>query len=150
MDICCKNKIEVVSLKMVKHKNIYYKNKRIDKPTDAVELIRNFIGDMDREAMIVCCLNVKNEINYMSVIALGTLNSILIHPREVYKIAILTNSNSIILSHIHPSGDTKPSKEDINITKRLKEAGDILRIELLDHLIIGDNNYLSLKEECYI
>lgn len=76
------------------------------------------------------------------------MNSSIVHPREVFKLAILGNSASIILFHNHPSGDTTPSKEDINITERIKEAGKIIGIELIDHIILGDENkYTSLKEK---
>ena len=76
------------------------------------------------------------------------MNASIVHPREVFKRALLQNANSIILLHNHPSGDPKPSKEDVDITNRLIESGDLLGIRVLDHIIIGDeNNYISLKQE---
>lgn len=81
----------------------------------------------------------------------GSLNSSIVHPREVFKSAILNNVASVILAHQHPSGDIKPSMEDINVTKRLVEAGKLLGIEVLDHLIVNsDNSFTSLKERGYI
>jgi len=106
-----------------------------------------FIGDYDREALVVLTFDTKNKINSITVASIGSLNSSIVHPREVFKTAILSNSASIIIGHNHPSGDPSPSKEDISITSRLKECGKILGIELLDHVIIGDNNYISLKEK---
>ena len=80
----------------------------------------------------------------------GSLNSSLVHPREVFKEALKNSAASIIVCHNHPSGDPTPSKEDINVTKRIKECGNIMGIELLDHIIIGDNKYISLKERGYL
>ena len=77
----------------------------------------------------------------------GSLNSSIVHPREIFKRAVLQNAASIIICHNHPSGDPTPSQEDINTTKRIYDAGKILGIELLDHVIIGDNKYTSLKEK---
>ena len=83
----------------------------------------------------------------MVTVSIGNLNSSIVHPREVFAEAIKKSSASMILVHNHPSGDTKPSREDINITERLVEAGDIMGIKVLDHIIIGDGSYLSFKEE---
>ncbi|TCO79987.1 DNA replication and repair protein RadC [Marinisporobacter balticus] len=91
-------------------------------------------------------LNTKNEIIITENISIGSLNSSLVHPREVFVSAIRKSASSIILIHNHPSGNPDPSNEDIKITKRLIEAGKIIGIEILDHIIIGDGNYLSLKE----
>lgn len=100
--------------------------------------------------LIVCCLNTKNEPTSISTVSVGSLNSSIVHPREVFKTAVMSNAASIIIAHNHPSGDITPSKEDKDITLRLKEAGDIIGIKLLDHIIIGDRNYLSLKEKGHI
>ena len=91
-------------------------------------------------------LDTKNNIIGVEEISIGNLNSSIVHPREVFKQAIKRSSSSIILVHNHPSGDPNPSKEDINITKRLVECGDLLGIRVLDHIIIGDNKHTSLKE----
>ncbi len=90
-------------------------------------------------------LNTKNNITGINVVSIGSLNSSLVHPREVFKAAILGNAAAIILAHNHPSGDPSPSPEDLEITRRLVEAGKILGIEVLDHVIIGDR-WESLKE----
>lgn len=99
------------------------------------------------ENLCLFTLNTKHEIIGAFVVSVGCLNSAIVHPREIYKRALLTNAAALILAHNHPSGDVTPSNEDIKITLRLIEAGKILGIELLDHLIIGDNKeYSSLRE----
>lgn len=140
-------RVDIVSIKMVKEGSVLYKDRKISNPSDAAKLIKIFLEDEDREKFMVCCLDTKNQINNISTISIGSLNSSIVHPREVFKVAIYGNSASVILFHNHPSGDVTPSTEDINVTTRLKEAGKILGIEVLDHLIIGDGEYLSLKEK---
>lgn len=143
-------RVDIVSLKMVKESSVLYANRKITSPNDAIDLIRVLLEDCDREKLVVCCLNTKNEPTSISTVSVGSLNSSIVHPREVYKTAIISNSASIIIAHNHPSGNTTPSKEDINITERLKEAGKIIGIELIDHLILGYGEYLSLKEKGYL
>ena len=141
-------RIHILSLKLVREGSILYQTRRISSPKDAVGIGQQFLEDADREQVIVCCLDTKNQPLSISVVSMGILNSSLIHPREIFKTAILTNAASLILYHNHPSGETEPSKEDINITKRIKEAGVLMGIELIDHIIIGpEGRFLSLKEE---
>lgn len=143
-------RVDIVSLKMIRENSILYGNRRIKSSDEAVGLVKEFLENSDREKLIVCCLNTKNEPTNLSIVSVGSLNSSIVHPREVFKTAVVSNSASIIIAHNHPSGDTIPSKEDINITERIKKSGEILGIKLLDHLIIGDGKYLSLKEDGYI
>ena len=105
---------------------------------------------MQQEVFMVITLNGKNNILSKKEIFKWSLNSSLVHPREVFKEALKNSAASIIVCHNHPSGDPTPSKEDINVTKRIKECGNIMGIELLDHIIIGDNKYISLKERGYL
>ena len=140
-------RINIVSIKMVRESSILYDIRRIQAPKDAVELGKRFLEESDREQLLVCCLDAKNQPTAINVVSVGNLNNSLVHPREVFKPAILSNSASIILFHNHPTGDPTPSKEDTNITERLKECGNILGIKLIDHIIIGDNSYYSLKEK---
>ncbi|MBC3898514.1 DNA repair protein RadC [Acetobacterium malicum] len=141
-------RINMISLKIVKEGSILYDVRRLSTPSEAAGLGKRFLEDLDREQVIVCCLDNKNQPVSINVVSVGTLNSSLVHPREVFKTAILSNAASIILFHNHPSGDPEPSQEDINITTRIKDAGGILGIELLDHIIIGSNDtFLSLKEK---
>jgi len=139
--------IQIVSIKMVKEKNLEYSNNKISSPKDCANILKKFIGDYDREALVVMALDTKNKINSITVASLGSLNSSIVHPREIFKTAILSNASSIIIGHNHPSGNDLPSKEDISVTLRIKESGKILGIDLLDHIIIGDDNYTSLKEK---
>jgi len=140
-------RINIVSLKLIKENSILYDVRRISSPSEAAGLGRKFLEEADREQVIVCCLDTKNQPVSVNVVSMGTLNSSLVHPREVFKTAILSNAANIILFHNHPSGDPSPSQEDISITKRIQEAGTLLGIELLDHLIIGsEDRFCSLKE----
>lgn len=140
--------VQIVSIKMVKEKNLEYGDTQISSPKDCANIFKKFIGDYDREALVVLTLDTKNKINSITVASLGSVNSSIVHPREIFKTAILSNAASIIISHNHPSGDPTPSKEDISITTRLKECGKILGIEVLDHVIIGEyDKYLSFKEK---
>lgn len=139
-------KINIVSVKLIKEeRNLYWK---ITQPLDVVNLIKELIAEKDREYLLVICLNVRNEINNISTVSVGSLSSSIVHPREVFKTAILSNSCSIILSHNHPGGSIIPSSEDKNVSIRIKEAGKILGIDLLDHIIVGFDNpeYYSFKE----
>ncbi|MCA1072494.1 DNA repair protein RadC [Clostridium bowmanii] len=145
-------RINIVSIKMVREGSILYDVRKISSPSEGAELGRRFLEDLDREQLIVCCLDTKNQPLSISTISIGSLNASIVHPRETYKVAILSNAASIILFHNHPSGDTNPSSEDISITKRLKEAGEIIGISLIDHIIIiiiigSDGKYCSLKEK---
>ena len=111
----------------------------------AITTITN-VQEEAQEVFGILILNTKNKIVAVHEISRGTLNSSLLHPREVFKPAVLHNAAAIICFHNHPSGDKTPSEMDINITNRLVEAGDILGIEILDHIIVTDNGYASLKE----
>jgi len=103
--------------------------------------------DLDHEEFRVLMLSSRNEVIGKQTVSMGTLDQTLIHPREVFKAAILASAAGIILVHNHPSGDSKPSEDDKSATRKLNKASEILGIELLDHLIIGCGNHTSLKEE---
>jgi len=104
------------------------------------------LENCDKEHFIVAYLNRKGGLNAVCTVSIGGLHSSIVHPREVFKPAILTSSNSVILMHNHPSGDPAPSREDIEVTHRLAEAGDILGINVIDHIVIGcEGRYVSLK-----
>jgi DNA repair protein RadC len=100
----------------------------------------------DREAFLVAHLNAKHKLISMEVVAVGTINATLVHPREVFKGAVLANAVSVCLVHNHPSGDPTPSADDIALTKQLLEAGEILGIRVLDHLVLGYDRSVSLRE----
>ncbi len=123
----------------------------IRSPQDAKELAQAQIGDEDREVFLVMMLNTKNQVIALHRAHVGSLNASIVHPREVMKPAILNNAASIIVSHQHPSGNPSPSPEDIDVTKRLVDAGLLLGIEVLDHVIVSyTGEYVSLKEKGYM
>ena len=105
------------------------------------------MGGYSQEAFLVITLSTKNRIINKNIISIGLLDSTSVHPREVFKCAIRDNAKSIILAHNHPSGDPSPSNPDIKLTKRLIDCGQLLDIPVLDHLIIGRDKYISLREE---
>lgn len=139
-------KIDVVSLKMIKEKSLEYNFIPVKRPVNVVKLVKELIGEVDREYVVVLNLNAKLEPNSVQICGTGSLSEAVIHPREIFKSAILSNSSSILMVHSHPSGCVEPSKEDVLITKRIRSAGELLGIPLLDHIIIGDNNYFSFSE----
>ena len=143
-------RVNIVSIKLVKESSFLYQTRTISSPKDAYEMIKEQLEGLDREQFIIACLNTKNEPTNITVVSVGSLNKAIVHPREVFKTAILSNASSIMAFHNHPSGDTTPSEQDIQLTHRLSEAGDLLGIKLLDHLIVGDNSFTSLKEKGYL
>ena len=143
-------RINIVSIKMVKESSFLYQTRQILSPKDAYEMIKEQLEGLDREQFIIACLNTKNEPTNITVVSVGSLNKAIVHPREVFKTAILSNAASIMAFHNHPSGETTPSQQDIQLTNRLYEVGELLGIKLLDHLIIGDGTFTSLKEKGYL
>lgn len=139
-------RVDIVKIQMVKERSLLYKNRTVHSPQNGFDLMKQFLGDVDREHFIVMCLDTKNQPTSLNICHIGSLNSSLVHPREVFKPAILSNAASIMVGHNHPSGNPEPSEADIMMTKRLEEAGDLMGIRLLDHLIIGEDTYISLKE----
>lgn len=127
-------------------KSAKLKKVKITSPKDIIDYFINEMSHLKREHFNIVMLDNKNYIIQIHNVSIGSLDTAIVHPREVYKKAIKRSSSSIILVHNHPSGDTRPSKEDISITKRLHECGEILGIRVLDHIIIG-NGYFSFKEE---
>ena len=155
-------------VRMIKYKTRLTENKRvvlekevstncpnlsyvIKSPDDAVNIGRDFmrIHEEPEEYMYMICMNTKNKIIGVFEISHGSVNSSIVSPREVFQKALLANAVSIIVMHNHPSGDPTPSREDIEVTKRLVEAGKIVGVEVLDHIIVGDR-YSSLKEKGYV
>lgn len=103
--------------------------------------------DKEKEHFWILGLNMKNVVQYADLVSLGSLSSSIVHPRETFRVAVMKATAAIILGHNHPSGDTKPSQEDILLTKRLCEAGEILGITVLDHVIIGsEGQYFSFRD----
>ncbi|ARD47036.1 DNA repair protein RadC [Sporosarcina sp. P33] len=123
---------------------------KIRSPEDAANYLMTDMSSLNQEHFVVLFLNVKNEVLHKQTIFIGSLNSSIVHPREVFREAFKRSAASMIISHNHPSGDTTPSREDIEVTKRLMEAGSIMGVDVLDHIIIGDQKYISLKDKGYI
>jgi DNA repair protein RadC len=122
----------------------------IRSPEDAAKYVMEDMRFLTQEHFVSVYLNTKNQVIHKKTIFIGSLNASIVHPREVYKEALKRSAASIICIHNHPSGDPTPSREDIEVTKRLAECGKIIGIELLDHLIIGEQKYVSLKEKGYV
>lgn len=125
--------------------------KNIVSPSSAFTIINELLDmeNMTKEHFVILTLGTKNNILGCHIVHVGALNSSIVHPREVFQLALLNNAATIMCFHNHPSGDSFPSREDINVTKRLKEAGLIIGINLLDHIIVGRGEFTSLKEKGY-
>ncbi len=137
----------LAAFELAKRANICSAEKRsIKSAQDVFNYFHPKMRELTREQFCILLLDLKNKIIKEELISLGTLNGSLIHPREVFKSAIKESANSIIIVHNHPSGDPAPSKEDEEITVKLVEAGDMLGINVLDHVIIGRDRYWSWKE----
>ncbi|MCL5027746.1 MAG: DNA repair protein RadC [Bacteroidetes bacterium] len=124
----------------------WYSENKITSPKDVAEIFIPLLKDELKEKFIVVCLNTANKIIKIETISIGSLNSSVVHPREIFKAAIENSSASIILIHNHPSGNPDPSTEDIAITKKIVESGKIMEIPVFDHLIIAGNSYTSFVE----
>ncbi|TSI03397.1 JAB domain-containing protein [Lysinibacillus sp. BW-2-10] len=122
----------------------------IRSPQDAATFLIPEMSSLQQEHFVVLFLNVKNQVLHKQTIFIGSLNSSIVHPREIYREAVKRSAASIICAHNHPSGVPSPSPEDIDVTKRIQEAGFIMGIDLIDHIIIGDHQFISLKEKGYM
>jgi DNA repair protein RadC len=126
------------------------KKVRTDMPAQVAELFMEEMRHLRKEVFSILMLTTKNQIICIEKIAVGSLNSAVVHPREVFANAIKRGAASVILVHNHPSGDPSPSREDLELTSRLVDAGAILGISVKDHLIIGDGVFISMKQQCII
>ena len=117
----------------------------ITSPADVLPEIRH-IRDLNKEHFVAIFLNARNQVIKTDTISIGSLNASLVHPRELFAPAVGISAASVILAHNHPSGDVTPSKEDISLTKRMVQAGQIMGIEIVDHLIVASDKFLSMKE----
>ena len=142
-------KIEQVSIRLVKDAPLY-SDEPLNSPDKVVKALAKELSEMDREVICIVNMNAKSvAINY-TIASVGTITNAITCPRELLKSSILSNASGMIMLHNHPSGDPSPSKEDISITNRIHEASLIMNIPLVDHIIIGDNNYMSFKELRYL
>ena len=118
-------------------------------PKDVARLFMDEIKDYDREHFKAAFLNTKNQIIKVVTVSIGSLNASIVHPREILKPAIAASAASIVLIHNHPTGDPTPSREDVEFTRRFARCGELIGIELLDHVVIGADRFQSLKESGY-
>lgn len=127
-------------------------NNIVRSPDDIVNFARRVLSlhAQSEEYLYMVCMNTKNKITSVFELSHGNVNSSIFSVREMFQKALLANAVNIIVMHNHPSGDPTPSREDIEVTKRAVEAGKILGVQVLDHLIIGDFTYTSLKEKGYV
>lgn len=106
--------------------------------------------EADREIFTILMLNIKHKVIGIHDVSVGSLTASVVHPREVFKAACLANAAALIIAHNHPSGDPTPSKEDMNITQNLITAGKLMDIPVLDHIVVGDDKFISFKQEGFI
>ena len=141
--------LERVSIRLVKDAPLY-SDKPLNNPAQVVEALGKELCEMDREVMYVINMKTNSVPINISLVSMGTINASLVTPRELFKSSILSNAACILILHNHPSGSLEPSENDLNLTKRLKMAGDLIGIELLDHIIVGGDNsqYFSFCENC--
>jgi len=141
--------VEITRIRQeVREPDVALETTHITSPEDAFCVAKRFIQDDDREVFLVILLNTKNRVIAVHRAHVGSINSSVAHPREIFKSAILNNATSLIVSHQHPSGDPHPSREDIEVTERLVEVGRIVGIQLLDHIVVGaGEEYVSLKAQ---
>lgn len=140
------------AIELGKRMNQYKPNERyvIRSPKDGADYVMEEMRNLNQEHFVVLFLNTKNQIIQRQTIFIGSLNASIVHPREVFREAVKRSAASIIVVHNHPSGDPSPSQEDIHVTRRLLESGKLIGIDVLDHLIIGDRKFVSLKEKGYL
>lgn len=141
-------KVPVYSIKLVKENGLSVSELTVTQPQIAAKIASNFIGFTDREHFIVLLLDTRGHIIGINTVSIGTLDGSLVHPREVFKPAILSNAHSIILAHNHPGGNPSPSREDKAVTQTLVQAGKLLDIQVKDHLIVTleAENFYSMAD----
>ena len=138
--------VPLVAIQVVRECPTRYRTIRVGTPHRAAEIAREILGWPDREHFLVLALDMKQRVNAVHVAHIGTLSSTDISPREIFKFALLANAAAVIAAHNHPSGDPSPSYEDFAATGKLVRAGNVLGVEVLDHIILGDNGFVSLRE----
>ena len=141
--------VPIYKVTLVKQGRVPCYNQQIRSSADASTLLHTYLADVDREHFAVILLNQKNRVVGVNTVSIGSLTASVVHPREVFKPAILSNCASLVLAHNHPSGQPQPSQEDRVLTVRLVAAGKLLGISVLDHVIIGDGTsaYFSFADE---
>jgi DNA repair protein RadC len=141
-------KIPVYRIQLVRESDHTAPEKAISSPKTAAEIATSYLQGADREHFIVLLLSTKNHVIGINTVSIGSLNASIVHPREVFKPAVVANAAAIIVAHNHPSGNPEPSPEDGQVSRRLRDAGEMLGIPVLDSLVVTEdpNKYVSLKE----
>ncbi len=135
-----------IELRIFKNKNHLFKERLVNNPEAACHIFNQYLANFDRERFAVLSLNAKNEPLSIEIISIGSINTTIVHPREVFKAAIISNAAKIICAHNHPSNNLQPSNEDKELTIRLNDCAKLIGIEIIDHLIIGsESSYFSFK-----
>lgn len=143
-------RVGIVHLEMVRESRSLYGMGRFKTPGEAAQMVRPLFVRSDREMVVVLSLSTKKEPLALEVIAVGGLDACFVDIRNVFKHALLSNAGFVVCFHNHPSGDPEPSQEDILLTKRMQEAGGILEIPLVDHIILGGEQFYSFRENCFL
>ncbi len=141
--------IPIYKVSLVREGKMHCDYTSIRSSANASEMLHRYLAGVDREHFVVLLLNRKNQVIGLHTVSIGSLTASVVHPRETFKVAILANATAMICGHNHPSGDPAPSQEDRALTSRLVEAGAILGIDVLDHIIVGDGSqrYFSFADE---
>jgi DNA repair protein RadC len=140
-------RIPIYQVKLVRDGSQMAERKKVDSPATAANVLHQYLEGADREHFVVLLLDTQNQIIGIHTVTVGTLDASLVHPREIFKPAILANAASVLLAHNHPSGDPTPSAEDRSVTRQMVAAGGVIGIEVLDHVIVGDTSrYTSFRE----
>ncbi len=141
-----KHYIPICHVRLIRDGSITADRNIIRGPEDAYTILKGYFVDLPNEHFLAMLLNTKNHVIAVTPVSTGSLNASIVHPRELFQRAILSNSASVILAHNHPSGDPSPSPEDLELTQALAAAGKVLDIAVIDHIILGDGYWVSLKE----
>ena len=142
-------RVPVYRVTLVRESRLPHTQPQLRSSRDAALLFRQYLGEVDREHFMVAMLGQKHKVIGLNTVSMGSLTASVVHPREVMKPAILSNAAALLCCHNHPSGAPKPSQEDRVLTKRLVDAGQLLGIHVIDHIILGDGSetYYSFADE---
>jgi DNA repair protein RadC len=139
-----------VSYRRCRRTRQLYDGARLNTSTDAAEVVKALIGTEIVETVVVLCVNVKRDVIAYHVMSRGTTDAALVSPRDVFRVALLANAMGVLIGHNHPSGDPSPSADDVRLTVRIREAGRLLGIELVDHVIVTPDRFVSLKDNGHL
>jgi len=140
----------IYQIRLVRDGNQRIPDRRVTRPVDAAAILQAYLEGADREHFVVILLNTKHQVIGINTVSIGSLDATQITGREVFKPAILANAAAVVLGHNHPSGDPTPSPSDVAVTRTMVNAGKLLNIDVVDHIIIGDRQHLSLKERGFM